>query len=98
MFTDKNIIEMLPAGLGPLTYRLRTELGGEVWHWNPHGTWSDPVHNCGYWTSDDSLGEPINVSYGYRCGRRSDFILEKCPYFLVALRKVGVRVSAKPLF
>ena len=72
--TPANIREMQSAGFKSLTYRLRTELAGDVWHWNPSGTWSDAQNRQGYWISDAKFSEPISLSYGYSLPRRGNTI------------------------
>ena len=72
--TPANIRQMLSAGLKSLAYRLRTELSNDVWHWNPAGSWSDRANQQGYWVSNDSLGAPISLSYGYKLARRGNTI------------------------
>jgi len=56
-------------GLRRLTYRLRTELGVQAWHWNLDGEWSEPNKNRGYWTSQKTQ-KPILFGRGYALPRR----------------------------
>src|SRR5882672_7170796 len=72
--TAPNIQAMLSAGLKSLSYRLRTELANDAWHWNPRGKWSDGNNSRGYWTSDSNSAGPIELSYGYRLPRRGNTI------------------------
>jgi hypothetical protein len=71
MLSRENVSEMLTAGLKPISYRLRTELAGEAWHWNPKGTWTES--NSGYWISNGKPGSgDLSLSYGYRLPRRGN--------------------------
>lgn len=72
--TKENIQAMLSAGLKSLTYRLRTELAGDAWHWNPQGQWSETENQQGYWTSASHSNAPISLSYGYTLPRRGNTI------------------------
>jgi len=61
---------VLSAGWQTVTYRQNTELHAEAWHWNPKGTWSDPVGR-GYFAGDATPGTaPILHTYGYPLPRR----------------------------
>ena len=62
--------ESLSAGWGPITYRNNTELRMAAWHWNPNGSWSDPVHKSGYFTGSTDLQEPTRYILAYALPHR----------------------------
>lgn len=74
VYTPANEKAMRSAGFTIATYRIRTELGVESWHWNPHGSWSDSARRRGYWTSFDTSAAPIALAHGYRLPRRGNTI------------------------
>ena len=71
IYRPGTVRQMLAAGLGPVSYRLYTELSVQDWHWNPAGTFSRPGGQ-GYWTSSSTLGQPTINTFGYRLPRRGD--------------------------
>jgi hypothetical protein len=72
MFTSRNLGAMAGAGLQPISYRLRTELAIEAWHWSVSGSWSDPERKQGYWTGDAASRDDGPLTYGYKLPRRGD--------------------------
>jgi len=68
LYAPPDVDAMLSSGLGPVSYRLYTELSVQHWHWNPAGAFS--ARDGGYWRSSDAPGRAIRDSYGYRLPHR----------------------------
>src|SRR5258708_1611094 len=72
VYSDPVLKESLSAGWGPITYRLNTELTVAAWHWNPNGTWSDAVHQSGYFTGSAEPTDVLRNSFGYPLPHRGN--------------------------
>jgi hypothetical protein len=73
VYTQANVHAMSEAGLGAVSYRLRTELGVQAWHFDPLGSFSERALEQGYWTGTSvSPKHAPRVSWGYELPRRGD--------------------------
>lgn len=72
LLNPNNALAMRAAGFKSASYRLRTELAGQVWHWSSYGRWSDEEHHQGYWTGDAVRNDDHDLSFGYRLPRRGN--------------------------
>ena len=72
LFDPENAPDIRAAHFRNVSYRLRTELAGEVWHWSSYGSWSDPDHQQGYWVGDPTKDDNHKWSFGYRLPRRGN--------------------------
>jgi len=70
VYTPHIIQEALSAGWGPITYRNNTELRMAAWHWTENGSWSDPVHQSGYFTGSSEVKEPLRYILAYALPHR----------------------------
>jgi hypothetical protein len=70
VFTPHIIQESLSAGWGPITYRNNTELRMAAWHWSENGTWSDAVHQSGYFTGSSELKDSTRYILAYALPHR----------------------------
>lgn len=68
----KNRQLIAKTGFSRYSYRLRTELAGEVWHWSKHGKFSDG--KTGYWISSADNSTLKSPSFGYTLPRRGNTV------------------------
>jgi hypothetical protein len=74
LFTSHNLAAIRGAELRPISYSLRTDLAIDAWHWGEEGSWSDPVHRKGYWTSSANPKHAVMTGWGYKLPRRGDSV------------------------
>ncbi|HTW94900.1 MAG TPA: discoidin domain-containing protein [Tepidisphaeraceae bacterium] len=70
VYTPELIAQCLSAGWGPISFRNNSELRMAAWHWNSNGTWSDPSHQCGYFTGSTDLKQPLRYAVSYNLPHR----------------------------